>query len=180
MSFYNKLITSIFIVGVLAIFSIAGAAQVTTATPQTGKAEPVQKADKEMGKTRFGHRKGMMMRRGDMMGSFRGLGLTDLQKTEIQSILSSNRANRTPEAKAEMRTLMMARRTGTLTAAQDDRLKTIRLDAKEKAKAVHAQILNVLTDDQKATIEQRKKDMTDRMQRRKTRIDQATPPTKIN
>ncbi len=188
MSFNSKVITLLATAGAFALFSVAVSAQDKPATPQSDKAEKVQKGDKEFGRGRFGKqgmgpgRMGMRMgmRGGGMMGMFRGLDLTDAQKTQIQSILAANRPKPTDANREEMRTLMLARRTGTLTTAQEDRLKAIRSGAQEKAKAVHEQLLGVLTAEQKATLEQRRKNMMDRMQQRRQRTEQKTPPSKTN
>ena len=52
----------------------------------------------------------------------------------------------------------------------------IRTAAQEKGRAVHEQILGVLTPEQKAQIEQRKQQMKDRMQQHKQWREQKTPP----
>ena len=110
----------------------------------------------------------------------RGLNLTDAQKTQIQAIMASNRPNLSTESREEMRTLMMARRTGTLTTAQEEKMKSMRTAGAAKAQSMHEQILGVLTAEQKAQIEQRKTQIKDRMQQRKQFRGQKTPPTKTN
>ena len=71
------------------------------------------------------------------------------------------------------RTLMMARRTGILTTAQQERQAAIRAAGQVKGRAVREQILGVLTPEQKAKIEQRKQQMQERKQMRQPK----TPPT---
>ena len=95
----------------------------------------------------------------------KALELTDAQKTQIQSIMAANKPS--AEAREEMRTLMMAHRTGTLTTAQQERFEAIRTQRQEKGRAVHEQIMGVLTAEQKAKIETRKQEMRQRMEERK-------------
>ena len=85
---------------------------------------------------------------------FRALNLTDAQKEQIKQIREANKAN-----KADfdaIRPLMEAKRDGTITAEQKAQLKAFREDRQAKCKAVHEQMLNVLTAEQKATLEQKR------------------------
>lgn len=186
MSFKSKFIALLTIGGATVAFSAVGMAQDKTVTPQT-KAETKDKGDGHRGPGRFGkegfggRRGGPGMRAGGgPMGLLRGLNLTDAQKTQIQAIMASNRPNLSTESREEMRNLMMARRTGTLTTAQEDKLKSMRTAGEAKAQSVHEQILGVLTAEQKAQIEQRKTQVKDRMQQRKQFRGPKVPPTKTN
>src|SRR5439155_4002597 len=79
-----------------------------------------------------------------------GITLTDDQKAQIRKIHEANK----PDAAAfeELRTIMEARRSGTLTDAQKSRVKELREQQAAKAKAVHEQIEAILTPEQKAQI----------------------------
>lgn len=173
MSLKNKFITVLSVAGATALLATASFAQDSNSTTNpTDKAGAPQKTERGFGKRgfgkgKFGGRHGEMgMRHGRGMGMMlRGLNLTDAQKTQIQSIMAANKP--TQETRDEMRTLMQAKRTGTLTTDQESRLTALRTGAQQKGAAVHEQILSVLTPEQKATIEQRKQEMQKRMQERK-------------
>jgi len=174
MSFKSKFFSLFTLVFAVVAFSSVGLAQEsTTKTPTPNKVERGQKGEGRMfGRGKFGRRgfggrmAGPGMRQGRKAGMmFHGLDLTDAQKTQIQSIMSANKPNQ--EAREEMRTLMMARRAGVLTTAQQERLTAIQTQRQEKGRAVHEQLLGVLTAEQKAKIEQRKLERQTRMQERR-------------
>lgn len=172
MSLKFKFFTVLSIAAATAAFSVAVSAQ-ETPVPAEKKVEKIRKGEgRAMGRGEFGrkgmagHRGGPGMRRGGGMGRMlHGLELTDAQKTQIQSIMAANKPS--AEAREEMRTLMMAHRTGTLTTAQQERFEAIRTQRQEKGRAVHEQIMGVLTAEQKAKIETRKQEMRQRMEERK-------------
>src|SRR5437868_1761134 len=131
----------------LAVFAGAALAQDTTTT---SKQDNVQKKDKfERRGGLGGHGDGEGFRepgKGGAEGMLRGLrelNLTDAQKQQINTILESNKPD--PANFEEMRTLMEAKRGGTITAEQQERLKTLRQQGREKMEAVHKQVLDVLT-----------------------------------
>lgn len=148
----------------VAAFSTFTLAQ-ETVTPGQG-----DKAMKQQGRGMGHGRKGVDGRRGGMRGHGMHMlvetaNLTDAQKLQIQSI---KQANKPDEAfRTEMRTLMMAKRDSTITADQQSRLTALRADRKVKMEAVHTQIMNVLTPEQKALVEAKKAEMKQRMQERK-------------
>jgi Spy/CpxP family protein refolding chaperone len=119
---------------------------------------------------RMGHGKGFHGRRGGMRGHglhmlVKTANLTDAQKLQIQSI---KEANKPDEAlRTEMQTLRAAKRDGTITAAQQARLVAIRDERKAKMQAVHAQIMNILTPEQKALVEAKKAEMKQRREERR-------------
>lgn len=167
--FFSILTIAIGIV-VFSTFTMAQDNKATTTTPD--KVEKPNKGEgRGMGPRKFG-RPGMAGRQGQRGGPGRmirmmlhGLDLTDAQKMQIQSILAANKPSQ--ESMQEVRTLMMAKRQGVLTTAQQERLAAIRTQAQGKGRSVHEQILGVLTPEQKAKIDQRKQQMQDRMQQRK-------------
>jgi len=113
---------------------------------------------------RFGHRHGGMMR---MMHD---LNLTEAQKTQIHSIMEANKPDQAK--RDEIRTLAMAKHDGTITAEQQARLDTLKGEMKAKAKAVHEKMLNVLTAEQKAQLEQKKAEMKQRREERRQQREQ--------
>ena len=125
--------------------------------------------------------------RGGMMGGFHGITLTDAQKEQIKSIREANKPDKS--TMEELRTIMQARKAGSLTDAQKARAKELRQSAGTKAKSVHEQILNVLTAEQKAQIQKNREEMKQRREEMKTRFENrrkdrqnktttATPPVK--
>jgi periplasmic protein CpxP/Spy len=178
MSLKSKFFTVLTVSGAVVLFSAAGLAQDKTTTATGDKADQMEKGDRgnrHFGKQGFGGHRGMGMRHRGMGMMLRDLNLTDAQKTQIQAILLANKPNPTPEAREEMRTLMMAKRSGLITAAQQERLTAIRADAQAKGQSVHEQILAVLTPEQKATIEQRKQQM--QQKRQQWQNQKTAPPT---
>ena len=100
----------------------------------------------------------------------RGIELTDAQKEQIRQI---REANRPSEAlMTEMRTLHEAKRSGTITADQEARLKALAEEGRQKGESVHEQVLNVLTTEQKAQLEQRKQEMKQRMEQRRQEMQE--------
>jgi Spy/CpxP family protein refolding chaperone len=84
----------------------------------------------------------------------RGLGLTDAQKEQIRTIVQTNRPD--PAIMQELRTIMQARRAGTITDAQKARALEIRHQLQQTQRTVRQDILNVLTPEQKAILEARR------------------------
>jgi len=184
MSLRNKFFSILTIALGIVVFSAFAMAQDTApTTPSPNKAERPDKG-RGFGQGRGGHgdfegRRGPGGPGGDVMGMLRGLNLTDTQKTQIHSILESNKPDQATMETA--RTLHKAKRDGTITAEQETQLKALGEQARAKAKSVHEQILGVLTADQKAQIEQRKQQMKqnfeERKQMREKRIqDRQTQP----
>ena len=101
--------------------------------------------------------------RGDHMrgmrhgGGLGGIQLTDAQKAQIKAIHEANKPS--GAFRDELKSIAEARKAGTITEAQKERVKAIRQEAMANRKKVHEQILNVLTAEQKAQIEQRRNEM---------------------
>jgi len=142
------------------IFAGAAMAQdTTTAAPATGeKVERHARGNRgdhkrgEFGGRHGGHGKmGMMGMRG---GFFHDLNLTDAQKEQMKQIRETNKPNKADfEA---IRPLMEAKRNGTITADQEAQLKAFREQRQARAKSIREQMMNVLTAEQKAQLEQKK------------------------
>jgi periplasmic protein CpxP/Spy len=162
----------------LATFTLA---QESTKTPA-----PEKKAEKRMkgegmkmgGKGHFGKRGGMMGMWAGRMGGFRGIELTDAQKEQIKSIREANKP--TGAHRDELKTIAEARRAGTITDAQKERVKAIRQEMMAHRQNVRAQILAVLTPEQKAQIEQRRTQMQQRRQEFRQKRQQGKPAVTAN
>lgn len=142
------------------IFAGAAMAQdSTTAAPKTGdKVERHHRGDRKEGRGERGEFGGRHGKRGAFGGGmFRGLNLTDAQKEQMKQIREANKPN-----KADfdaIRPLMEAKRAGTITPEQQAQLKAFREDRMAKMKGIHDQMMNILTPEQKAQLEQRKVEM---------------------
>lgn len=145
----------------------------TTPAPEKEKAEKRFKGEGRglRGHKAFGHRHGGMMR------MLHGLNLTEVQKTQIQSIMDASKPDQT--VREEMRAIFEAKRSGTITAEQQARMDAFKEQAKAKKQAVREQIEAVLTPEQKAQLEQRKQEMKQRMEERRQQreLRQKTPAT---
>jgi protein CpxP len=175
MALKNKIISAITLVFAIVAFSTFVSAQDTTKEPTD------QKSNREWRKgDGSGKRMGRGFRRGGkrqgMMRGLRGIDLTDAQKAQIKGIRDANKPSEA--LRTEMRTLVTAKRDGTITTEQQARLETLRGEAKEKGRLVREQVLAVLTVEQKQQIEQRKQEMRQRMEeRRQQRQPRDTKPT---
>ena len=115
---------------------------------------------------------------GGMMGELRGIALTDAQKEQLRTIHEANKPDQA--TMEEMKSLMEARHAGTLTDAQKDRMKTLREQSRAKHEQIKAQVLAMLTPEQRAQVEtnrqQRKQRWEERRnQRREGKSDAAKP-----
>jgi Spy/CpxP family protein refolding chaperone len=166
MSLKNKFFSALTMAVAVFAFSTFVSAQETTKTDDSN----TQKQEKRewrkgkrdgMGK---GFRRGGGMRGGFMRG-FRDLNLTDAQKQQIKTIMDTNRPDQT--TMEEMKTLHQAKRDGTLTADQQERMKTLKQQARAKGDAIHQQILAILTPEQLKQLEAKKAEMQQRREERK-------------
>jgi len=122
----------------------------------------------------FGMRRGNEGFRGDrargMMPELRGINLTDTQREQIRSIHQSNKPD---EAfMQEMRTLMDAKRSNSLTPEQQARIKELHNQGRQRGEAVRNQILAVLTPEQLQQVEQNRQEMKKRFEERRQMRDQ--------
>lgn len=162
MSFRKFLVsTSALALALFVSTSVVSAQEVTT----TDKTEKVEKHGYGHGDKKgrgFGRNHGKAGHRG--MGGkramFRGLELTEAQKEQFKAMREANKPS--AELREEMKTIMMAKRDGTITEAQKARMETFRADRKVKAGAMKAQIDAILTPEQKQQIETRKVEMKQR------------------
>jgi protein CpxP len=116
----------------------------TTVTPPAGR----NRQTREM---RMRHRG----RRG-VGRALQQLNLSDQQRQQMRSIAQSQ-IQSTQTQRQELRQLAQKRRTGTLTDAEMTRAKELRQHVMQSRQGVRAQMLTVLTPEQKAKLEELKK-----------------------
>lgn len=164
MSLRFKFISTLTIAGVIAAFSSVSMAQETKAETPSTNTDKVEKPFKGQ-RGGFGKRggKGMGGRKHGpqgMRGHMRGIELTEAQKGQIKAIREANKPDQA--TLDEMRTLMQAKRAGTLSADQEARFKSLREERMVKGKAVREQIMSVFTSEQKAQMEKNKLELKQR------------------
>lgn len=160
-------------IAVAAFAGFAAAQQDSTSTaPQTdANTQQTRKHDGFRGRGgKDGFGKGM--RHGGMMGEFRDLNLTDAQKQQIHSIMEANRPDQ--NSFGEMKTLMDAKRSGTLTAEQEERFNTLRQEKRAKGKQTHEQMMAVLTDEQRTQFAQKHQEMKEKRKEMRQRREPNT------
>jgi protein CpxP len=131
----------------LSAVSITAVAQ----QPQQGPATDRGPRAERLG--RRGDRQGGRMR-GREMGPhvFRGLDLTDAQKEQLRTAGKKNR-EATQTQREELRRLAEKRHQGSLTAAEETRVKALRDEIQASMQSSHANLLSILTAEQKAKLE---------------------------
>jgi Spy/CpxP family protein refolding chaperone len=164
-------------VGVVGLSTFVSAQETTKTAPKDGTQTQERQLHKGFGDHGGGFRG---EHGGGPMGMLRGITLTDAQKEQIHTILESNRPDKA--AMEELHTLMQAKRDGTITAEQQDRLKTLRDQAREKGQSVHQQIVAILTPEQLAQVEKNKQEMKQRFEERRQQREQnkVTPEKPTN
>ncbi len=171
MSLKNKFFSFLTIALGVAVFSSFTMAQDAAGSTAAPNAEKRMKGGKHGGK---GWGRGHKMGRGGM-GMLHAANLTDAQKEQIRVIRESNKP--APGMMEEVKTLRTAKRAGTITAEQQERLNVIKQERAERAKLVHEQIQAILTPEQKALIEQKKAERKQKMQERRQNRQQMAPAT---
>lgn len=103
------------------------------------------------GRRGFGRHRGMG---GGMLG-LRGIALTDAQKEQIRQIREANKPSEA--VMNELRSIRETRKNGgEITEAQKERIKALRAEQRAKHDSVRAQILAVLTPEQRTQVEAQK------------------------
>lgn len=169
MSLKNKFLSVAALTVAVGAFSVAASAQDSSATSQDNT-QKVERREKGFGKGMHGGRHG---KRGGMMRGLRGIELTDAQKEQMRAIREANRPDEA--TKIELRTLVEAKRNGTLTADQQERLQLLKQQSREKAQAIHQQMLAILTPEQLQQLEQKKQEMKQRWEERRQMRRQNAP-----
>jgi Spy/CpxP family protein refolding chaperone len=179
MSIKQKLFTAIVSAFVIIGFTtFVSAQEATTETQKQEKQEKSKWRGDKFGK-KDGFRKGFRGgKRGGILGELRGIELTDVQKEQIRSIMEANRPD--PATMEEMRTLMKAKRDGTITAEQEERFRFLKNQTFEKSQLVRQQVLAILTPEQRQQIEQKKEEMRQKWEQRRQLRQQKQPTEKNN
>ncbi len=174
MSLKNKFFSVVASAAAVTAFAAFAAAQEIPAPSK----ENVEIQEKRMHKERGDHGKGMRGgKHGGMRGGMRGLmgiELTDAQKEQMRKVHEANKPD--DATRQEMKTLMQAKRDGTITADQQERAKTLKSQARERHEAVRLQIEGILTAEQRQQLETRRQEMRQKMQERR-QMRQAKPAT---
>ena len=172
---FSSILTVAIAVFAFSTFTLAQEDKAATPAPEKDKAEKYSKGHKGYGMGKHGWKRGI--RHHGMMRMMHKLDLTESQRTQIRAIREANKPDQA--AREEMRSLFEAKRSGTITAEQQARLTAIKEQKKANAKNVREQILNVLTAEQKAQLEQKKAEMKQRReelrQKRELLRQQKTP-----
>lgn len=160
MSLKSRFLTIFAAAAATAALTTFSMAQDSSTVPAPEK--KAEKRSKGFGKNKMGGlrefgRHGKMGMRFGRMGGLRGIELTESQKEQIKKIREANKP--TGVYSDEMKAIAQARRDGTITETQRDRMKAIRQEMMAKRQNVRAEILAVLTPEQKAQIEQRRNEM---------------------
>ena len=170
MSLRVKLLSKLVLLAAFAAFSTAAMAQNTSTTPNPTPDNAPQKGfGRHHGDGFFGGPGGPW----GMMGELRGVNLTDTQKQQIHSIFESNKPDQA--TMDQMRTLMEAKRDGTITPEQKEQFKTFRQQRLAKAESINQQIRSILTPDQLGQIEKNKQEMKERFEQRRQMREQTKP-----
>ena len=161
MALRKKLFTGMVALVAAGVFASAGAAQTT----EEKSVDSTKKHEGRGMRHRDGFRKGEGRGFGYGIRGLRGIQLTDEQKTAIKAVHDANQ----PDAavREEMRTIMQARRAGTITAEQTERAKQLHADARQKREMIELQIQNILTPEQRQQIETSKAEMKKRREERR-------------
>lgn len=164
MSLKRKIITAVISAFALVTFTTFVSAQ--NSNTNTQEQDSANQQQREKRDRRGGKRNGMGrgQRGGDIMRVLERLNLTDTQKQQVRTILEANRPN--PSEFEEVKGLMEAKRNGTITAEQTEKLKAFHEQMKQKHEQVKTQILAVLTDEQRTEYEKIKAEMKQRREER--------------
>ena len=124
---------------------------------QRAQLEQLRQQGAERGRRGHGRRAGRMHgpRGGFGGGGLRGLNLTETQQQQIRAIHERYSQTLAPQ-RQELRQLMQARRQGALTAEQQARAEALRNELRQTGERIHAEVLNVLTPEQRTQLEQRR------------------------
>ena len=132
-----------------------GAAALAQQPPAQGDVPPGAQRpphDGWRGKGKHGGMRGLGMR------VLRQLDLTDAQREQVRAVARREAEGLKPQ-REELRQLLGQRREGaTLTPEQEARVQTLRSEMRAAAERTHAEILNLLTPEQRAKYEQLKQE----------------------
>ncbi len=163
MSLKNKFFSVVTSAAAVAAFAVFASAQETPPPTKENVEKQETRVRKEM--KRGEHVKGMRDKHRGGFPGLRGVELTDAQKEQMRAIHEANRPDES--TRQEMSAIMKAKRDGTITAEQQERLKAARAEARQKGEKIHQQILGILTAEQRQQIETRKVEMRQKMEERR-------------
>ena len=185
MSLKSKISSVVTLAFAVVAFATFASAQDAAKTQEDGSQKVGRERHRGMHGDKMGRRGGFRGMGGGMFG-LRGLNLTDAQKEQVRQI---HEANKPTEAQmAEMKAFHEARKAGgELTAEQKEKARAFRDSMRAKHEAVKAQILSILTPEQrqqletqKAEREKRREEFRQRREERKAARDAAKPTTDDN
>jgi len=133
----------------LGVCSVTALAQTP---PQTTQPNPPASGQQPL-RGGFGRREMKRRERREGVRALEQLNLTDAQKQQFHTILQSQMQNNKPQ-REQMRQLKRQARTGRLTAEQQTRARELHQQLMQGRQAVHAQLMNALTAEQKAKLQE--------------------------
>lgn len=176
MSFKHKFISAAATGFAVISFSAFVASAQTEQTNQPQQQDSAQKQEKRERREGFGggehrhHGGGMGMR------ELAQLNLTDTQKQQIHAVMEANHKNGNGADFQEMRSIMQAKKDGTITPEQEQKLKAFKKQMRANMEQTHQQILAILTAEQRVQLEQIEKQRREEMkQRRESRGQNGKP-----
>ncbi len=162
MSYKNKIVSTVATGFAIVSFSAFASAQHDNTTTNQSP-DSVQKQERHQrrgfgkrGEDGFGKEGRGGKHHGNRMGmrELHELNLTDAQKQQVREIMSSRKAD--SDNFQELRQLAQAKRDGTITPEQTEKLKTFKQQMRQNAEQTHRQILAILTAEQRTQLEQLK------------------------
>jgi periplasmic protein CpxP/Spy len=153
----TKLTSAALVLGLLTVFGAIVQAQ------QTGTQNPNEGSGRKRGEDRgFGRGPG---RDGFGPGFLRELNLTDDQKQQVRTIMQQSFAG-SKATREELRQLGGKRRQGALTTEEEARARTLHEQMRASMKETETKIASVLTPEQKAKVEELRKERKGNHERR--------------
>jgi Spy/CpxP family protein refolding chaperone len=137
---------------VSALILSLGACSATALAQQPQPANPAVSAQ-QPGTAGLSRRENRRRLRGDRAGALAQINLTDAQKEQMRTIMQ-NQSQSTRMQREELRNLMQQSRAGTLSAEQQARAKELRQQLLESRKGTRGQMMNILTAEQKAKLDE--------------------------
>lgn len=153
MAFRTKIFSTAALLAAFAILTLSGFGQGTGTANQQGTQGATARAPR-----------GEKRDRNDGP-DLHGLDLTDEQKAQIKTIRQTYPPD--PQVQQELRTLIQAQRSGTITPEQQERLQALRTQEQQRFETVRTQVESVLTPEQLEKVERRRERREERNERRR-------------
>ena len=176
MSLRNKLMGA----GMTALLSLSA-----VAFAQQPQGPPIDRGNRPNRMGRRGGPEGRDKMRGrerhGMRGALRELNLTDAQKEQVRAAVQRNMEG-TKTQREELRQLAKKRRQGTLSPEEQARARSLHEEISKSMRNSHADLFAILTPEQKAQLEEIKKERKARhkeMRERRKEGNRQSPPTNI-